>query len=679
MVVQSLYLHNQNTMTTIDKDIIDIDNKCNENDMEPENCNSLDSGGGVGDNSNRLHRFDMVLQHLHRLKTQINNNNGMQSPAVSSAASEPTLSESPNSPAKNKTHAEDKKDDGDEKSLPNSEEYVADDMVSEEMKNSLGIEHNLQKAMPSSTPLRPPIPPAFRELHKLQALKLLQQQNQYRGNYQGKERDRKQLPHQRYPQHFGGPLSHHPSHRHSPPLPLKLPPPMRHPFFNHNHHQPINQPNNHFYPNSHNTIRNFPQPGGFSPPLSQRLSGQNNGPTSQTFPPVHLGNSPPNYPMPPPPLTRFPMPPSLMRALAPNLANLAPHMIQPLLEEAKSRLAMMQARITSDSSQPLPALPIPGSVSRSPSSPTPHNYQPNNKLPPLFPPIMKDFSMEWGNPMLSSATGFKSPIAPESQETPTEGCSYSLDKHKDIKSKKESSFSGRNEKDLKTQLDLVSDFTGLDESFLASSTDERLDFPVEEDDDEEIFLEEDVGVDDDDDDEEEVHELGVDIDHVHGVNDNILKGAGTASQNVSWSKQKLISDANLNCNSTNSRNIIQENGDVKSDRRKRKHASGNEDDAVTDTKIGNGDNNCKTVKTLEEEKEKRDHAKLHGSEYSTDNSRKDQINSKRMRRGSVSPSPSTGGISPRFLESPGTPPLPPEARMFPPPFAYKLLEVRHYF
>ena len=52
--------------------------------------------------------------------------------------------------------------------------------------------------------------------------------------------------------------------------------------------------------------------------------------------------------------------------------------------------------------------------------------------------------------------------------------------------------------------------------------------------------------------------------------------------------------------------------------------------------------------------------------------------SKRMRSGSVSPPPSTGGLSPPLQDSPGTPPLPSDGRMFPPPFAYKLLEVRTF-
>ena len=51
---------------------------------------------------------------------------------------------------------------------------------------------------------------------------------------------------------------------------------------------------------------------------------------------------------------------------------------------------------------------------------------------------------------------------------------------------------------------------------------------------------------------------------------------------------------------------------------------------------------------------------------------------KRMRSGSASPPPSTGGLSPALQDSPGTPPLPSDGRMFPPPFAYKLLEVRTF-
>ena len=130
--------------------------------------------------------------------------------------------------------------------------------------------------------------------------------------------------------------------------------------------------------------------------------------------------------------------------------------------------------------------------------------------------------MDWGNPMLSSAAGFKAQIPPESQQTPTEGCSYAFDKQKDIKEKKDYYFNERNEKDMKTQLDLVNDFTVFEESFLASSAEHKLDFPGEEDEDDEIFLEEDVGVDDDDE-EEDVDELGVDADHVNGDTDIILK------------------------------------------------------------------------------------------------------------------------------------------------------------
>ena len=107
MVVPGSFFAKPYKMTTIDKEVVDIENKGNEKDMETENINALDSGGGgMGDSSDRLQRFDMVLQHLHRLKTQMSNNNGLQSPAVSSAVSEPTLSMSPKSPSKNKTQNE---------------------------------------------------------------------------------------------------------------------------------------------------------------------------------------------------------------------------------------------------------------------------------------------------------------------------------------------------------------------------------------------------------------------------------------------------------------------------------------------------------------------------------------------------------------------------------------------
>merc|ERR1712020_443466 len=87
----------------------ELEKTCNEDeDILPEKIRSFDSEGEAAvEGSDRLHRFDMVLQHLHRLKSQINNNNnGIDYPPAStsdnSANSDSSLTESPQSPSKNK-------------------------------------------------------------------------------------------------------------------------------------------------------------------------------------------------------------------------------------------------------------------------------------------------------------------------------------------------------------------------------------------------------------------------------------------------------------------------------------------------------------------------------------------------------------------------------------------------
>ena len=651
-------------MAAMNEKFVEVDTREDgDDDTHPEKISSFDEEEEASESKTRVHRFDMVLKHLHRLKSQMNNNDDNGNISNSSDPVQPHL--------KNKVEEESNKDEGDRLST-NIESNNANDTIVEERKISPSIEQNLQR---SGVPLTSPIPPAFKELHKLQALKLLQQQSQQRGHYQGKERERKQLPHQRFPQHFGGPLSHHPSHRHSPPLPLKLPPPMRHPFFNHHHPQPINQPNNHYYSNSNNSVRNIPQPGYFSPPLSQRLSGQNCGPTSPAFPPVHQGNSNPNYPMPPPPLTRFPMPPGLMRALAPNLANIAPHMIQPLLDEAKNRLAAMQARMGSEGPQPPPLFPPSNSISNSPSSPPDPPHQ-GNKLSSLFPPMMKDIPMDWNNPMLSSTSGFKSPNTSDVQNTPLEGCSSSFYTNKDYRSKNDVSLNGRKDKDMRSQMTLPNDFPGLDGSFLSSNEDGRLDFTGDEEEDDEIFLEEDVGVDDDDEEEEELDGLGINVNTMIGNDENISKETNTKGQSFSQFKRKMASDEKITDRLSKEKRLFDGNEIENISPRKRKRTTSNEINEATPSSDEDVDTTFKENKKFNEGESHKDRVAQREDEESGKNSDLSEKKSKRMRSGSISPTPSTGGLSPQLQGSPGTPPLPPDARMFPPPFAYKLLEVR---
>ena len=658
MVVENFCLINQHSMATMNEEMVNVDTRENvEEEKYPGKMGSIDSEEETSESKNRVQRFDMVLKHLHRLKSQMNNNNdnGIHPSQMEPSENVSKSSSSIPSNFKNKAEEEFKKDE----TLGNIEEEEIEDTMAEERPSRTFDDINPQK---ESAALSSPIPPAFKELHKLQALKLLQQQTQQRGNYQIKEQDRKQLPHQRFPQHYGGPLSHHPSHRHSPPLSLKLPPPMRHPFFNHHHPQPINQPNNHYYSSSNNPVRNFPQPGYFSPPLSQRLSGQNNRTTSPAFPPVHQGNSASNYPMPPPPLTRFPMPPGLMRALAPNLANLAPHMIQPLLDEAKNRLAVMHARMGNEDPQLPPMYPTSNSISESPSSP-PSNRHQGNKFSSLFPPMMKDVSMDWNNPMLSSTAGFKSPNPSNIQSTPLKGCSTSFTSNKDTRSTKDVALTGNRDRDASGQINLGNDFSGLEESFLTPNQDGRLVFTEDEDEEDEIFLEEDVGVDDDDE-EEELDNLGVNVESLNEI-EEIGKETSTKEQNVGQFERK-IGKLNENVASTSGEN---DRNDIVT--RKRKRASFNDIDETNTPRDENIDESNKKSIT-------KDQITENDNEKTADNFMRNVGKSKRMRSGSASPPPSTGGLSPPLQDSPGTPPLQSDGRMFPPPFAYKLLEVRTF-
>ena len=674
LLVRGTCLFNQCNMATMNEKLVEVDaREDGEDDTHPEKISSFDGDEEASESKTRVHRFDMVLKHLHRLKSQMNNNNsnGAHSPPIQSSENIPNSSAQVQPQMKNKIGEESLKD-GDDGFSTNIEANDVEDTMVEERKLSPSLEQNLQK---STVPLASPIPPAFKELHKLQALKLLQQQSQQRGHYQGKERERKQLPHQRFPQHFGGPLSHHPSHRHSPPLPLKLPPPMRHPFFNHHHPQPINQPNNHYYSNSNSTVRNFPQPGYFSPPLSQRLSGQNSGPTSPAFPTVHhQGNSNPNYPIPPPPLTRFPMPPGLMRALAPNLANIAPHMIQPLLDEAKHRLAAMQARMGSEGPQPPPMFPPSNSISESPSSPPDPPHQ-GNKLSSLFPPMMKDIPMDWNNPMLSSTAGFKSPNSSDVPNLPLEGCSSSFYRNKDHRNKNEVSLNGRKDKDMRGQISLTNEFQGMEGPFLPSSEDGRLDFTGDDDEEDEIFLEEDVGVDDDDE-EEELDGLGINVNILNGMESEISKETNTRDQDFSQYERKMASHDKITDRLSKEKRQSGGNDSENNAPRKRKRTTSNEMDEVVSPSDDDLDTTCKENKKFSKRDSNKDCVSQREDEILGENLSKNENKSKRMRSGSVSPTPSTGGISPPPQGSPGTPPLPPDGRMFPPPFAYKLLEVR---
>ena len=97
--------------TTNDHQVAD---KHNNEEMIPEKGTSSDLTG-EGNNSNRLHRFDMVLQHLHLLKSQMNNNLFASSAATSTASSE-----SPPSPSANKNLNETKSATNEGNSRPSS-------------------------------------------------------------------------------------------------------------------------------------------------------------------------------------------------------------------------------------------------------------------------------------------------------------------------------------------------------------------------------------------------------------------------------------------------------------------------------------------------------------------------------------------------------------------------------
>merc|ERR1712223_370641 len=75
MVIANLYSNNQRTMATMNEELVNVDTKEDgEDDMHPEKISSIDSGDEGSESKNRVQRFDMVLKHLHRLKSQMNNN-----------------------------------------------------------------------------------------------------------------------------------------------------------------------------------------------------------------------------------------------------------------------------------------------------------------------------------------------------------------------------------------------------------------------------------------------------------------------------------------------------------------------------------------------------------------------------------------------------------------------------
>ena len=62
-------------MTATTEEVAEMEKTCKEDeDILPEKISNFDSEGeATVEGSDRLHRFDMDLQHLHRLKSQINN------------------------------------------------------------------------------------------------------------------------------------------------------------------------------------------------------------------------------------------------------------------------------------------------------------------------------------------------------------------------------------------------------------------------------------------------------------------------------------------------------------------------------------------------------------------------------------------------------------------------------
>ena len=108
--------------------------------------------------------------------------------------------------------------------------------------------------------------------------------------------------------------------------------------------------------------------------------------------------------------------------------------------------------------------------------------------------------------------------------------------------------------------------------------------------------------------------------------------------------------------------------------RKRKLSVSNE--SGTDNSVNNGDIEDDRENYEKPQEKEAGFGTIEDGRKSTERNNENRIKRSRKRTGSTSPCPSTGDNYPPLVESPCTPPLHQEARIFPPPFAYKLLEVR---
>ena len=161
-----------------------------------------------------------------------------------------------------------------------------------------------------------------------------------------------------------------------------------------------------------------------------------------------------------------------------------------------------------------------------------------------------------------------------------------------------------------------------------------------------------------------------------GNDENISKETNTKGQSFSQFERKMVSDDKITDRLSKEKRLFDGNEIENISPRKRKRTTSNEINEATPSSDEDVDTTFKENKKFNEGESHKDRVAQREDEESGKNSDLSEKKSKRMRSGSISPTPSTGGLSPQLQGSPGTPPLPPDARMFPPPFAYKLLEVR---
>ena len=76
MVLENFCLIDQHSMAIMNEEMVNVDTREDvEEEKYPEKMGSIDSEEETSESKNRVQRFDMVLKHLHRLKSQMNNNN----------------------------------------------------------------------------------------------------------------------------------------------------------------------------------------------------------------------------------------------------------------------------------------------------------------------------------------------------------------------------------------------------------------------------------------------------------------------------------------------------------------------------------------------------------------------------------------------------------------------------